>query len=121
MHAEGKLSMKEALTRPTYWDSVPRDNEYGAQEGFLTRIARGFGILPAAGQSSGWYGAGRLTGVKSMDTDSFTDAFGQELVRAAKKRGEDPRRTFAKMARGEAPFPPIGERERLAEGLTGGM
>ena len=45
--AEGKLTMDEALKHPTYWESAPQKNEYGAYEAYQQQQAKKMGLTPA--------------------------------------------------------------------------
>lgn len=69
-YAEWKLTIDEALKHPTYWDSAPNKNEYGAYEAYHQNLAKQMGMTPAELQGKMWVGGGKETGLGS-DTETF--------------------------------------------------
>ena len=80
--------------RPTVWDEVPRDNEYGAYERLALDIANRMNMTPAQLQASLWMGAARRTGVRESSLDTFDNIFNRVVQDRAAERGLDPAEVF---------------------------
>ena len=91
--AEGDL-FNFIKNRPTVWDEVPRDNEYGAYERLALDIANRMGMTPAQLQASLWMGAAKRTGVRETSLDTFDNIFNRVVQDRAAERGLDPAEVF---------------------------
>ena len=91
--AEGDL-FSFIKNRPTVWDEVPRDNEYGAYERLALDIANRMGMTPAQLQASLWMGAAKRTGVRETSLDTFDNIFNRVVQDRAAERGLDPAEVF---------------------------
>jgi hypothetical protein len=123
LHAEGRLSMDDAMGIPSFWASKPRANEYGASEQLWKRIGDSMGMQPADAQGAGWAGAGDLTGLKSPPTKTFPQLFNERVQYTSQMRGEDPTDTLRMMILKQKPLlsvAPFAGGAALAPGLLGG-
>jgi hypothetical protein len=103
MVRSGEISLEDALQRPTYWASVPRDNEYGYYEAWQQNQAREFDMSPAQYQSSMWLGAGDMTGLGSAP-EPWLQTFEARVLYTADRLGVDPEIVLDKVIRGEMPL-----------------
>jgi hypothetical protein len=67
-------------------------------------IDRQVGLRPAEAQSSGWSGAGQLTGLESPPTQTFPEAYNDRVLFSSIMRGQDPYRTLELLVRGKQPL-----------------
>lgn len=111
MYAGGKLSMEQALQKPTYWATKPNPNEYMAMEDYYKSLSREFGYPePALGQGATWSGGGHITGLGSPAGDPFIRAVENRANITAKQRGISPEEALSRMIRGKEPLlavPPV--------------
>jgi hypothetical protein len=103
MLRSGEISLEDALQRPTYWESAPRDNEYGYYEAWQQNQAREFGMSPAQYQASMWLGAGDMTGLGSP-LEPWLQTFEARVLYTADRLGVDPEIVLDKVIRGEMPL-----------------
>lgn len=62
----GRLTMKDALYRPGFWEAAPKGpGEYSGIERLWQNAAKREGVAPAEAQALGWYGSGDITALKS--------------------------------------------------------
>ncbi len=105
---DGKLTMKEAQKIPSFWASLPRDNEYGAAEGLYKKLAADKGLAPAEGQAAAWAGGGELTGLGTTPDKTFPELFNNRVEYTARMRGEVPKDTLKWLIRGKKPLLGLG-------------
>jgi hypothetical protein len=105
--AEGKLTIDEALKNPTYWDSAPQKNEYGAYEAYQQQQAGKIGLTPAEWQEKMWVGGGNETGLGS-DTETFLRTVAKRVQCTAARLGVDPQVVLQQFVRGKIPLLGIG-------------
>jgi hypothetical protein len=105
--AEGNLTMDEALKHPTYWESAPNKNEYGAYEAYQQQQAKKMGMTPAEWQEKMWVGGGEETGLGS-DTETFLRTVAKRVQYTAIRLGVDPQVVLQKFVKGEIPLLGIG-------------
>ena len=103
MLQSGELSLEDALKRPTYWTSKPRDNEYGYYEAWQQNQAREFGMSPAQYQASMWLGAGDMTGLGSAP-EPWLQTLEARVLYTADRLGVDPEVVLDKVVKGEMPL-----------------
>lgn len=101
--AEGEL-FQFIRNRPTVWDEVPRDNEYGAYERLALDIANRMGMTPAQLQASLWMGAAKRTGVRESSLDTFDNIFNRVVSDRAAERGLTPEEVFRRFANRQQPL-----------------
>jgi len=101
--AEGEL-FQFIRNRPTVWDEVPRDNEYGAYERLALDIANRMGMTPAQLQASLWMGAAKRTGVRESSLDTFDNIFNRVVGDRAAERGLTPEEVFRRFANRQQPL-----------------
>ena len=101
--AEGEL-FQFIRNRPTVWDEVPRDNEYGAYERLALDIANRMGMTPAQLQASLWMGAAKRTGVRESSLDTFDNIFNRVVDDRAAERGLTPEEVFRRFANRQQPL-----------------
>ena len=101
--AEGDL-FQYIRNRPTVWDEVPRDNEYGAYERLALDIANRMGMTPAQLQASLWMGAAKRTGVRETSLDTFDNIFNRVVADRAAERGLTPEEVFSRFANRAQPL-----------------
>ena len=101
--AEGEL-FQFIRNRPTVWDEVPRDNEYGAYERLALDIANRMGMTPAQLQASLWMGAAKRTGVRESSLDTFDNIFNRVVEDRAAERGLTPEEVFRRFANRQQPL-----------------
>jgi len=101
--AEGDL-FQYIRNRPTVWDEVPRDNEYGAYERLALDIANRMGMTPAQLQASLWMGAAKRTGVRETSLDTFDNIFNRVVDDRAAERGLTPEEVFRRFANRAQPL-----------------
>jgi hypothetical protein len=103
MHAEGDLTMEQALQRPAVWGGAPEKTEYAALERMYQELARARGLTPAQGQASAWIGGGSRTGLQSAP-EPWMQTFEEVLLRTAAERGQKPSQVLRELIRGRAPL-----------------
>jgi hypothetical protein len=101
---DGKLTMDEAQSIPSFWASKPNDNEYAAVESLFRELGKKVGMPTADAQAAAWSGAGKMTGLGSSPSHTFPQMFNERVLYTAKMRGEDPHETLGKMITGKAPL-----------------
>jgi len=99
----GSISMDEAVDRPNFWASVPKDNEYGYYEGWQQDQAKKMGMSPAQYQASMWVGGGEDTGLGSV-AEPFLKTFEARIKYTADRLGVSPDIVMEKMLKGEMPL-----------------
>jgi hypothetical protein len=104
----GKLSMKEALDMPVFWEAMPNANEYGAAEALYSKLGKRLGLAPADGQAAAWSGGGELTGLGSSPRHTFPELMNERILYTARMRGEAPEETLRMFIRGEKPLLSLG-------------
>ncbi len=100
MFKSGELTMEGALKRPVFWESMPRQSEYGALEGMYAGIGKKKGHTTGQTQAMGWIAGGDKTGLGSEATPWLKN-FEDVLLRTAEKNGESPLLTLKKFIKGE--------------------
>ena len=107
--------------KPTVWDEVPRDNEYGAYERLALDIANRMGMTPAQLQASLWMGAAKRTGVRASSLDTFDNIFNRVVADRAAERGLTPEEVFRRFANRQQPLaiPGLVGAGAAAAGLEG--
>jgi hypothetical protein len=108
LYNEGKLSLEEAQTQPTFWASKPEKNEYGDAEALYQHVGKHLGLAPADAQAAAWSGGGELTGLGSPATHTFPELFNERVAYTSKLRGEDPKDTLANFIKGKKPLLGLG-------------
>jgi hypothetical protein len=101
--ASGSVSMDEALKQPTFWDSVPKDNEYGYYEAWQQDQAKKMGMSPAQYQASMWLGGAEDTGLGSTP-EPFLKTFEARVRYTADRLGLPPEVVLEQMLKGETPL-----------------
>jgi hypothetical protein len=86
---EGKLSMEEAIGKPTYWQAAPEKSEYGLYEQLVEPTVKRTGVTPASFQGHKWIGGKGETGVSSPD-EPFLRTVASKIYYTALRMGEDP-------------------------------
>jgi len=108
-HEDGDLSMDDAVARPVYWHAQPKDNEYGAMEGFYKNLAHDSGMTPAQAQASGWIAGGKMTGLGS-EPKPFLGLMSDRIHKTAVHHNMDPKDVLDKFVRGDMPLRASGGR-----------
>lgn len=108
LYEEGRLTMKDALETPGFWESMPNPNEYGAAEALYTKIGKRLGLAPADAQAAAWSGGGELTGLGSSPRHTFPEILNERILYTARMRGEKPSDTIKAFIRGEKPLLTLG-------------
>ncbi len=102
LYKDGKLTMEEALTKPTYWEGAPDTlKEYPHLEQYFGQLAKSIGMEPAQFQAAVWLGGGPKAGLKSSDTKSFAETFFAQVKRRAKIEKSDAPTILKRFIRGE--------------------
>lgn len=104
MLESGEKSMQELVATPVAWEAVPKDTEYGAMEQLYKKIARESGVTPAQAQAAAWIGGGKVTGLKSAESEPFLGFFQDRIYRTARETGMDPKDVMNKFIKGEIPL-----------------
>jgi len=99
----GSISMDEALQQPTFWDSKPKDNEYGYYEAWQQEQAKKMGISPAQYQASMWLGGADETGLGSTP-EPFLKTFEARVRYTADRLGLPPEVVLEEMLKGKTPL-----------------
>jgi hypothetical protein len=99
----GELTIEEALKHPTYWDSAPKANEYGAVEAFQQHLAKQMGTTPADFQGNLWVGAGAHTGLASPG-EPFLDTFASRVAYTASRMKVPEKQILTQFIKGEIPL-----------------
>jgi hypothetical protein len=114
--ASGSVSMDEALGQPTFWDSKPKDNEYGYYEAWQQEQAKKMGVSPAQYQASMWLGGADETGLGSTP-EPFLKTFEARVRYTADRLGLPPEVVLEEMLKGKTPLLAKGGLvEKYAEG-----
>ncbi len=103
MYKDGEITINEALTRPAFWESKPRDNEYGYYENWQRERARKMGMSPAQYQASMWLGAGDITGLASPP-EPFLHTFESRVRYTADRMGLSPDTVLEQVLAGKVPL-----------------
>jgi hypothetical protein len=101
--ASGSVSMDEALQQPTFWDSKPKDNEYGYYEAWQQDQAKKMGMSPAQYQASMWLGGADETGLGSTP-EPFLKTFEARVRYTADRLGLSPEVILEEMLKGKTPL-----------------
>jgi hypothetical protein len=104
----GEIPMRDAVSKPAFWQSLPKDNEYGAVERYFKGLGRELGLTPAQAQASAWVGGGKLTGLASDETKPFLGFLEDRVYRTAQETGRDPEDVLRQFIRGEEPLKATG-------------
>lgn len=104
LHKEGRLTLKEAQDIPSFWATRPKDNEYAAAEALYRKLGAKAGLPTADAQAAAWAGAGKMTGLASSPTHTFSELFNERVLYTAKMRGEDARKTLKDFITGKKPL-----------------
>jgi hypothetical protein len=99
----GSVSMDEALKQPTFWDSKPKDNEYGYYEAWQQKQAKKLGMSPAQYQASMWLGGADETGLGSTP-EPFLKTFEARVRYTADRLGLPPDVVLEEMLKGKTPL-----------------
>lgn len=114
-----RLSMETAQSIPSFWETMPNENEYGALEQLYTDISGKKGLQPAWGQSSAWSGGGKKTGLETPANKTYDDMFNDRVLYTALVRGEDPKETLRMFIRGQKPLIGLGGAAATGAAATG--
>lgn len=107
LYQQGKLTLKEALKNPTYWESAPGKTEYKAYEEAQQKMAAKLGMTPAEWQEKMWVGAGVKTGLDSPP-EPFLRTLAARIQYTAQRMGASPEQVLEKLVKGEIPLLEIG-------------
>ena len=116
---EGRLSMEEAQSLPTFWADKPNKNEYAAAEEMYRRIGQRQGLPTADTQAAAWAGGGELTGLGTSPTHTFPELLNERILFTARMRGQDPTQTLRDFVTGRVPLlavPAVGAASELEVG-----
>ena len=102
MVESGKIPFEEAVNRPAYWQSQPKENEYGAMEQYYKSLGRELGLTPAQTQAAAWVGGGKITGLQSDESKPFLQFFQDRIFKTAAETGMEPKDVLDKFIKGEA-------------------
>lgn len=102
MVESGKIPFEEAVKRPAYWQSQPKENEYGAMEQYYKSLGKELGLTPAQTQAAAWVGGGKITGLQSDESKPFLQFFQDRIFKTAAETGMDPKDVLDKFIKGEA-------------------
>lgn len=108
LHEQGKMTMKEMQETPPFWESQPKQNEYGAIENFYRHLGRQYGLPLADVQAAAWAGGGKLTGLGTAADKTFQEMMNERVLYTAKVRGENPKDTLRWAIQGRKPLLTIG-------------
>lgn len=100
----GKMTMADALKQGSAWQSIPKDNEYGALEDFYRRIGKEQGMTTAQTQASAWVGGGKHTGLGSDESKPFLRFLEDRVHLTAKKKNMDPKDVLKGFIKGDMPL-----------------
>jgi hypothetical protein len=103
----GRLSLREALARPAFWDTAPKATEYAAVEAAQQKIAAEMGVTPARFQETLWVGAGGITGLKSPP-EPFLRTLAARIAYTAERMGVSAEEVLRKHVRGDIPLLSLG-------------
>lgn len=103
---EGKMSMKEAFSKPANFDSRPRDDEYGHFERYVQDLARERGLTPLDVHLALWLreAAKQRPHHRPEDFRSFMDHFNHRIRLTAQKRGMAEEEVWRQLIRRENPL-----------------
>lgn len=104
MVESGELSPEDAAKRAAYWQAMPKENEYGAMEGYYKRLAQESGITPAQAQAAAWVGGGHITGLASDESKPFMGFMQDRIMKTAGDTNMEPKDVLQKFVRGEMPL-----------------
>ncbi len=115
MVEDGKMTMKEALKKPVFWDGAPKETEYALLEQYGQKIAKSLGMTPARFQEALWLGSGKLTGLQSPP-EPFIRTLEKRIKYTAEQLGADPETVMRQYVRGEIPLAEVGEDQQSRYG-----
>jgi hypothetical protein len=123
MVKSGQMSMDEAAKRPAFWQSVPKDNEYGAMENYYHGLGKEMGLTTGQTQASAWVGGGKVTGLASDESKPFLGFLEDRVNLTAQKTGMDPEEVLRRFIRGEGRLLalPLAAGGVAAGGLVGSL
>ena len=98
----GKIPFEEAVNRPAYWQSQPKENEYGAMEQYYKSLGQELGLTPAQTQAAAWVGGGKITGLQSDESKPFLQFFQDRIFKTAAETGMDPKDVLDSFIRGKS-------------------
>ena len=104
---EGKLTLKEALNKPGYWDEAPTKTEYEFGESAWRKLARRMGLTAGQAQEKMWVGAGRKTGLGSPPEPILT-TLGRRIAYTAYQMGTTPEEVLSAFVKGKIPLLQFG-------------
>ena len=116
MFEDGELTIKQALKKPTYWESAPKHTEYEALEKVGLKLAKQLGMTPAQFQEAVWVGAGGLTGLQSPP-EPFLRTLENRVKYTAEQFGADPEMVLRQYIRGEIPLAQMQDMQEQYGGL----
>ena len=121
MVQSGEIPIEEALKKAAYWQTMPKENEYGAMEQFYKKLAQEAGITPAQAQASAWVGGGHLTGLASDESKPFMGFLQDRIYKTATETNRDPKDVLKGFIRGESPLRASGGRISKALAIAKGV
>jgi hypothetical protein len=99
-YESGKLSLKEARTRPGFWEDAPGNpGEYKAFEQLWGKAADRAGVSPAGGQALGWYGSAGITDL-ATPPETYIGLITQSARAAALRQGITPIEALRRAVKG---------------------
>lgn len=99
----GAVDMETAKKEPIFWESKPKDNEYGYYEAWQQERAKALGMEPAQYQASMWTGAADQTGLGS-EAEPFMKTFEARVLYTADRLGVDPEVILDSVLKGDMPL-----------------
>ena len=101
MVESGEMPMSEAVGRGSYWQALPKANEYKAMEQYYKSLSPELGLTPAQGQAAAWISGGKLTGLASDESKPFLRFFQDRIYQTAHDTGMDPKDVLDAFIRGK--------------------
>jgi hypothetical protein len=119
----GQMSIDDAVKTPAFWQSMPKDNEYGAMEKYYQGLGNEMGLSTGQTQASAWVGGGKLTGLASDESKPFLGFLEDRVNLTAQKTGMDPEEVLRRFIRGEGRLLalPLAASGVAAGGLVGSL
>ena len=97
-------SMEDLAQNPKFWDSAPKQTEYGTLEGYYKSLADELHMTPAQVQAASWIGGGHLTGLGSDAAKDFMKFLEDRVANTAAKTGQTPEKVLTNVIKGRHPL-----------------